>query len=138
MIPALHLAGARLAGRGRSYERELGDRFEGVPYKGVLAGSGGPGDDDQASSSHPRALIKRSRWPWVSPTRVLERLTPASLMIRVTFIRPMPLMATAIKEVAARDEFDYEIVNGAREQARTDMIETLQKIVAGGDDSARS
>jgi guanylate kinase len=46
-------------------------------------------------------------------------------------------MATAIKEVAARDEFDYEVVNGAREQARKDMIETLQRIVAKGDDSAR-
>ena len=39
-------------------------------------------------------------------------------------------MATAIKEVAARDEFDYEVVNGAREQARKDMIETLKRIVA--------
>jgi guanylate kinase len=46
-------------------------------------------------------------------------------------------MATAIKEVAARDEFDYEVVNGEREQARKDMIETLQRVVAGGDDSAR-
>jgi guanylate kinase len=46
-------------------------------------------------------------------------------------------MATAIKEVAARDEFDHEIVNGDREQARKDMIETLQRIVAKGDDSAR-
>jgi guanylate kinase len=46
-------------------------------------------------------------------------------------------MATAIKEVAARDEFDFEVVNGEREQARKDMIETLQRVVAGGDDSAR-
>ena len=46
-------------------------------------------------------------------------------------------MATAIKEVAARDEFDHEVVNGDREQARKDMIETLQRIVAKGDDSAR-
>jgi guanylate kinase len=46
-------------------------------------------------------------------------------------------MATAIKEVAARDEFDYEVVNGEREQARKDMIETLQRVVAGGEDSAR-
>ena len=42
-------------------------------------------------------------------------------------------MATAIKEVAARDEFDHEVVNGAREQARKDMIETLKRIVAKGD-----
>jgi guanylate kinase len=46
-------------------------------------------------------------------------------------------MATAIKEVAARDEFDYEVVNGEREQARRDMIETLQRAVAGGTDYAR-
>ncbi|HZY57799.1 MAG TPA: guanylate kinase, partial [Rubrobacteraceae bacterium] len=47
-------------------------------------------------------------------------------------------MATAIKEIAAREEFDYEVVNGEREQAHKDMIETLEKIVAGGVDDARS
>jgi guanylate kinase len=47
-------------------------------------------------------------------------------------------MATAIKEVAARDEFNYEVVNGDREQARKDMIETLQRVVAEGADDARS
>jgi guanylate kinase len=47
-------------------------------------------------------------------------------------------MATAIREVAARDEFDYEVVNGDREQAERDMIETLKTIVAGGTDNARS
>jgi guanylate kinase len=47
-------------------------------------------------------------------------------------------MATALKEIAARDEFDYEVVNGEWEQARRDMIETLQRIVAGGVDGARS
>ena len=47
-------------------------------------------------------------------------------------------MATAIREVAARDEFDYEVVNGDREQAERDMIETLKTIVAGGMDNARS
>jgi guanylate kinase len=47
-------------------------------------------------------------------------------------------MATAIKEIAAREEFDYEVVNGDREQAHKDMIETLEKIVAGGVDDARS
>ena len=46
-------------------------------------------------------------------------------------------MATAIREVAARDEFDYEVVNGDREQAERDMIETLKTIVAGGTDDAR-
>ena len=48
-------------------------------------------------------------------------------------------MATAIKEIAARDEFDYEVVNGRYEQARKDMIETLQRVVAGeGAHDARS
>jgi guanylate kinase len=42
-------------------------------------------------------------------------------------------MATALKEVAARDEFDYEIVNGDRRQAGEDMIETMRRIVSGED-----
>jgi guanylate kinase len=41
-------------------------------------------------------------------------------------------MTTALKEVAARDEFDYEVINGEREQAREDMITTMRKIVEGG------
>ncbi len=40
-------------------------------------------------------------------------------------------MTTAVTEVSAREEFDYEIVNGEREQARRDMIDTLTKIVTG-------
>ena len=47
-------------------------------------------------------------------------------------------MATALDEIAARDEFDYEVVNEDREQARKEMIETLEKVVAGGEESARS
>jgi guanylate kinase len=47
-------------------------------------------------------------------------------------------MATAIKEIAARDEFDYEVVNGGREQARRDMIEILQRVVTGEADDPRS
>ena len=47
-------------------------------------------------------------------------------------------MATALEEMAARDEFDYEVVNGDSEQARRDMIETLKRVVAGGEESARS
>ena len=47
-------------------------------------------------------------------------------------------MATAIKEIAARDEFDYEVVNAEYERARKDMIETLQRVVAGeGEEGAR-
>lgn len=40
-------------------------------------------------------------------------------------------MTTAATEVAARNEFDYEVVNGDREQARREMIETMRKIVEG-------
>ena len=41
-------------------------------------------------------------------------------------------LATAVGEVAARDEFDYEVVNGEWDRARRDMIETMETIVAGG------
>ncbi len=40
-------------------------------------------------------------------------------------------MTTALSEVSAREEFDYEIVNDDRERAREDMIETMQNIVEG-------
>jgi guanylate kinase len=46
-------------------------------------------------------------------------------------------MATAMREVSARDEFDYEVVNGDREQARTEMIGIIRNIVAGGDRDVR-
>ncbi len=44
-------------------------------------------------------------------------------------------LATAVREVAARDEFDVEVVNGEWERARQDMIETMENIVAGGKDA---
>jgi len=37
-------------------------------------------------------------------------------------------MTTALSEVAARDEFDYEVVNSEREQAREDMLKTMREI----------
>ncbi len=40
-------------------------------------------------------------------------------------------MTTAVKEVAARDEFDYEVVNGDRDQARREILETMRKIIEG-------
>ena len=46
-------------------------------------------------------------------------------------------LATAVGEVAARDEFDHEIINENREQARKDMIEKMESIVKGGNDAAR-
>ncbi len=44
-------------------------------------------------------------------------------------------MKTAVKEVAARDEFDYEIINGDPEQARREIIDLMTKIAEGGDDA---
>ena len=38
-------------------------------------------------------------------------------------------MTTAVSEVAARSEFDYEVVNDDRERAREKMIETIKNIV---------
>jgi guanylate kinase len=46
-------------------------------------------------------------------------------------------LATAVGEVAARDEFDHEVVNENRGQARKDMIEKMEQIVRGGKDAAR-
>jgi guanylate kinase len=46
-------------------------------------------------------------------------------------------LATAVGEVSARDEFDFEVVNADREQARQDMIEIMESIVRGGTDAAR-
>lgn len=47
-------------------------------------------------------------------------------------------LATAVEEVAAREEFDYEVVNGERERARRDMIDVMEKIIAGGEDAERA
>ena len=41
-------------------------------------------------------------------------------------------MSTAVKEVAARDEFDHEVVNTEREQARRQMIEKIEEVIKGG------
>ena len=40
-------------------------------------------------------------------------------------------MTTALDEVAARDEFDREVVNGDRKQAQEDMIRTIKEIMGG-------
>ena len=46
-------------------------------------------------------------------------------------------LQTAVTEVAARDEFDYEVVNAERNQARTDMIRIMESLTTGGEDAAR-
>lgn len=47
-------------------------------------------------------------------------------------------MTTALAEVAAREEFDHEIVNADRDEARSDIIETITKIVEGEADDKRA
>lgn len=47
-------------------------------------------------------------------------------------------MNTAIKEVAARDEFDHEVVNTERDKARQQMIEKIEEIIKGGQHDRRS
>ena len=46
-------------------------------------------------------------------------------------------MTTALKEVAARSEFDYGVVNAEREQAREDIIRIMCNIVEGGSKDAK-
>ena len=45
-------------------------------------------------------------------------------------------MTTALTEVSAMDEFDYEVVNDDRERAREDMIRTIENVVEGGAEDA--
>jgi guanylate kinase len=45
-------------------------------------------------------------------------------------------MMTALKEVEARSEFDYEVVNAEREQAREDIVRIMCNIVEGGGEDA--
>ncbi len=47
-------------------------------------------------------------------------------------------MTSALQEIAAREEFDYEIVNADRDQARREIIELLESIVEGDADAERS
>ena len=47
-------------------------------------------------------------------------------------------LATAVEEVAAREEFDYEVINEEREKAHQDMIDVMQKIIAGGENAERA
>lgn len=47
-------------------------------------------------------------------------------------------MMTALKEVEARSEFDYEVVNAEWEQAREDIINTMRNIAEGDKDAERA
>ena len=85
----------------------------------------------QVKERRPDAVMVFVRAPSLEETRrrLESRATETSESVESR-------MATAIKEVAARDEFDYEIVNGDREQARREMIEIMERIVTGGADNA--
>ena len=48
------------------------------------------------------------------------------------------ILEIELKEVEARSEFDYEVVNAEREQAREDIIRTMRNIVKGGKDAERA
>lgn len=47
-------------------------------------------------------------------------------------------MQTAVTEVSARGEFDYELTNGDRESARQSMLELMQSIVKGEGSAERA
>ncbi len=79
-------------------------------------------------AEHPEAVMVFVRTPSIDETR--RRLEGRATETSEALERRM---ATALEEMAARDEFDYEVVNGDREQARHDMIETLQRVVAEGE-----
>ena len=85
----------------------------------------------QVKERRPDAVMVFVRAPSLEETRrrLESRATETSASVESR-------MATAIKEVAARDEFDYEIVNGDREQARREMIEIMKRIVTGGAENA--
>ncbi len=87
----------------------------------------------QIKERRPDALMIFVRAPSLEETRrrLESRATESSASVESR-------MATAIREIAARDEFDYEVINGEYEQARKDMIEILQEVVAEGADDARS
>jgi guanylate kinase len=87
----------------------------------------------QVHAERPDAVMVFVRTPSIEETR--RRLEGRATETSEALERRM---ATALEEMAARDEFDYEVVNGDREQARKDMKETLQRIVARGAEDARS
>ena len=85
----------------------------------------------QVHSERPDAVMVFVRTPSMEETRrrLEGRATETSEALEQR-------MATALEEIAARDEFDYEIVNGDREQARREMIEIMERIVTGGAEDA--
>jgi guanylate kinase len=46
-------------------------------------------------------------------------------------------MTTALTEVSAKDEFDYEVINSDRQQAREGIIRMMRNIVEGGTEDVK-
>ena len=86
----------------------------------------------QVREKRPDAVMVFVRAPSLEETR--RRLAGRATETEEAMQRRM---TTAIKEMAARDEFDYEVVNAHREQAREDMLRTMQWIVEGDGDDQR-
>ena len=80
----------------------------------------------QIKERRPDAVMVFVRPPSLEETRrrLVDRATETSEAVELR-------MATALKEIEARDEFDHEVVNGDRGQAQRDMIEAMSKIVEG-------
>jgi guanylate kinase len=81
----------------------------------------------------PDAVMVFVRTPSLEETRrrLEGRATETSDAMRLR-------METALKEIAARDEFDYEVVNDDREEARKRFIELLREISEGEEDAERA
>ena len=80
----------------------------------------------QIKQRRPDAVMVFVRPPSLEEARrrLVDRATETSEAVELR-------MATALKEIEARDEFDHEVVNGDRGQAERDMIEAMTKIVEG-------
>lgn len=87
----------------------------------------------QVRKKRPDAKMVFVRAPSIEETqrRLLGRATetPEAMEKRMT---------TAVEELAALEEFDYEIVNEEREQSRERMIWLLQTIIEGDDGAERA
>ena len=114
-----------LYGTPKHSVEELLDRGRSVILRIELQGA------RQIKERRPDALMVFVRAPSLEETRrrLESRATESSESVESR-------MATAIKEVAARDEFDYEVVNADREQARKDIIGIMERVVTGGAENA--
>jgi guanylate kinase len=86
----------------------------------------------QVKKKRPDAVMVFVRAPSLEETR--RRLTGRATETEEAMENRL---ATAVGEVAALDEFDYEVVNDDRERAQSDIIEKMESIVRGGKSAAR-